>query len=89
MALAAIRKPDGPFEARYRRVMRHRGHRKAVVAVAHALLRTVHLVIASDESYRNPGPDCYDRGHAEHVTRRAVHTLERLGYRVTIEPAAA
>lgn len=89
VALAAIRKKDGPFGARYRRVMRHRGHRKAVVAVAHALLRTVYHVIASGEGYRNPGPDYYDRRHAEHVRRRALQTLERLGYRVTIEPAAA
>jgi transposase len=89
VALAAIRKKDGPFGARYRRVMRHRGHRKAVVAVAHALLRTVYHVLASGEPYHNPGPDYYDRRHVEHVTRRAVHTLERLGYRVTIEPTAA
>lgn len=39
VALAAIRKKDCAFGARYRRVMRHRGHKKAVVAVAHSLLR--------------------------------------------------
>ena len=40
-AAAAIRTKDSALAARYRRVMRHRGHKKAVVAVAHAMLRAV------------------------------------------------
>jgi hypothetical protein len=38
--------------------------------------------------YQGPGVDCYDRRHAQRVTRRAVATLERQGYRVTIERVA-
>src|SRR5437660_11619869 len=38
-AAAATRTKDSALQARYRRVMRHRGHKKAVVAVAHAMLR--------------------------------------------------
>ncbi len=41
---AAIRTKDSALAARYRRVMRHRGHKKAVVAVAHAILRVVYHV---------------------------------------------
>jgi transposase len=87
VALAAIRKKDSPFGARYRRVMRHRGHAKAVVAVAHAMLRTVYYVIGG-ASYQGLPPDYYDRRHAEKVTQNAVRTLERLGYRVSLESAA-
>jgi len=87
-ALAAIRTKDAPLGVRYRRVMRHRGHKKAVVAVAHALLRTICQVLASDQEYRNLGPDYYDRRDTDRVRRRAVQTLERLGFRVTIEAAA-
>jgi hypothetical protein len=32
--------------------------------------------------------DYYDRRHAQRVARRAVATLERQGYRVTIERVA-
>ena len=49
VALAAIRKKDGAFGARYPRVMRHRGHKKAVVAVAHSLLRT-HATAITDRA---------------------------------------
>lgn len=45
-AQGAIRTKDSALAARYRRVMRHRGHKKALVAVAHAMLRAVYHVLA-------------------------------------------
>ena len=87
-ALAAIRTKNAPFGARYRRVMRHRGHPKAVVAVAHALLRTIYHVLASRHEYQNLGADYYDRRDTDRLRQRAVQTLERLGYKVTVETAA-
>jgi transposase len=88
IALAAIRTKDAAFGARYRRVMRHRGHKKAVVAVAHSLLRTIYHVLAESTDYRESGAEYYDRRQAARTTRRAVAQLERLGYRVSLEPAA-
>jgi hypothetical protein len=70
------------------RVMRHRGHKKAVVAVAHAMLRAVYHVLADGTAYRDPGPDYYDRRHAQRGTRRAIEWLERQGDRGVLEPAA-
>ena len=88
-ALAArARSTKGAFAARYRRVMQHRGHKKAVVAVAHAMLVTVYHLLARRTTYLDPGADYYDRRHAERVRRRAIQTLERQGYRVMLEPAA-
>ena len=86
--LSGVQAKDSAFGARYRRILRHRGHKKAVVAVAHAMLRTIYHVLANRRPYQNPSADYYDRRHAQRVTRRAIHTLERLGYRVTLEPAA-
>jgi hypothetical protein len=34
------------------------------------------------------GGDYYDRQHRHRLTRRAIHLLERQGYRVVLEPAA-
>jgi transposase len=86
-ALAATRTKDSALAARYRRVMRHRGHKKAVVAVAHAMLRSVYHLLAEGTTYHDPGPDYYDRRHAHRVTRHAIELLERQGYRI-LEPAA-
>ena len=68
--------------------MRHRGHKKAVIAVAHAILISAYHVLARQIPYRDLGPDYYDYRHADRVRRRAIATLERQGYRVTLEPAA-
>jgi transposase len=87
-ALASTRASHTAFAARYRRIMRHRGHKKAVIAVAHALLATAYHLLARHTSYRDLGTDYYDRRHAERVRNRAIHTLERQGYRVILEPAA-
>ena len=45
-ALAAIRTSNSAFAARYRRIMRHRGHKKAVTAVAHTMFVTAYHLLA-------------------------------------------
>ena len=89
-AAGASRAKHSALQARFRRVLRHRGPKKAVVAVAHALLRMVYHVLADGTVYREAGAgaDYYDRHHTQRVTRRAVQALERQGYRVILEPAA-
>jgi transposase len=78
----------GAFAARYRRIMPHRGHKKAVVAVAHAMLITAYHLLARQTTYQDPGSDYDDRRQAERARRRAIQTLERQGFRVALEPAA-
>ena len=85
---ASTRSNRSAFGARYRRIMRHRGHKKAVVAVAHAILETAYYLLARRTTYHDPGRDYYERRHAERVRRHAIQALERQGYRVTLEPAA-
>ncbi len=68
--------------------MRHRGHKKAIIAVAHALLTTAYYILMRQTTYVEPGTDYFDRRHAERVRRRAIQTLELQGYRVTLEAAA-
>ncbi len=62
---ASARSTTGAFAARYRRVMRHRGHKKTVVAVAHAILVTAYHLLLRHTTYQDPGTDYYDRRHAE------------------------
>jgi len=68
--------------------MLHRGHKKAVIAVAHAMLVSAYHVLAHRVAYRDLGPDYYDRRHADRVRHRAIETLQRQGYRVTLEAVA-
>jgi transposase len=87
-ALGAIHSKGTALQARYHRVKRHRGHKKAVVAVAHQILEIAYYVMRDGVTYQELGADYFDRRHAERATRRHVRQLEALGYHVTIEKAA-
>src|SRR5262249_2694377 len=88
-AWAAIRKKDSALGARYRRIARHRGHRTAIGAVAHAILRITYPLLARGISYQDLGFEYYDHRYTERVCRRAIQALERQGDRVTLEKAAS
>ncbi len=87
-ALGATRKKRSALQARYHRVKRHRGHKKAVVAVGHQILEIAYYVMRDTVSYDELGADYFDRRHAERAVRRHVRQLEALGFHVTIEKAA-
>lgn len=87
-AAGASRAKDSALQARFRRILRHRGPKKAVVALAHTLLRIVYHVLADGTAYHELGGDYLDRQHRQRITRRAIQLLQRQGYRVTLEPAA-
>ena len=87
-ALAATRKNGSALQARYHRVKRHQGHKKAAVAVGHQILEIAYYVMRDGVSYDELGADYFNRRHAERAVRRHVRQLEALGFHVTIEKAA-
>jgi transposase len=87
-ALAATRKKNSALQARYLRVKRHGGHKKAVVAVGHQMLEIAYYVMRDGVAYHELGADYLDRRHADRVARRHVRQLEALGFEVTITKAA-
>ena len=83
-----MRKNGSALQARYRRVARHRGHKKAVVAVGHQILEIAFYIMRDGVTYEELGADYFNRRHAEKAVRRHVRQLEALGFHVTIEKAA-
>jgi len=84
-ALGAIRKKDCVLGARYRRIMRRRGHKIAVVAIARTLLEIAYLLLARETTYQELGADFFDRRDKERATHRYVRLLQQLGHHVTLE----
>jgi transposase len=74
--------------ARYRRVARRRGVKRALMAVGHTLLVIVYQVLRRREPYAELGADYYDRLQPERLTRHLVRRLEQLGHKVTLEDRA-
>jgi transposase len=87
IAWAAIRIRGTSFGDRFRRLARHRGVQKAVVAVIHHLLAVIYAVLTDRTAYRELGEDYLARQDPERAARRNVQQLERLGYRVALSPA--
>jgi transposase len=76
--------------ARYRRIARRRGAKKAIVAVGRSILIIVwHLLVDPDARFHDLGAGFYDTHiNAERRKRNHVRQLEALGYKVTLQPAA-
>ncbi|MDP2952191.1 MAG: hypothetical protein Q8O76_02600 [Chloroflexota bacterium] len=56
------------------------------MALGHFILVIVYHVISQKTPYRDLGPNYFDQRDRLHVQHRLTKRLERLGYRVTLEP---
>jgi transposase len=82
--LATTRARGTALQARYYRIKRHRGHKKAVVAVGHQILEIAYYVMRDGVTYQELGADYFERRDRERTTRRHV---KHLGYTVTLNAA--
>jgi len=89
-AAVAASRTDTFLGARYRRIVRRRGKKKAVVAVGRSLLVIIwHLLSDPEARFEDLGADHYDRHLSTTAKKRShVRGLEALGYHVTLQPAA-
>jgi len=74
------------LSALYRRIAARRGAKRAVMAVAHALLVIAYHMLKRGENYRELGADHFDRIDVNRIRRSLVRRLERLGHKATLEP---
>src|SRR5262250_1581478 len=76
------------LSALYRRIAARRGAKRAIMAVAHALLVIAYHMLKRKENYKELGADHFDRIDVNRIRRSLVRRLERLGHRVILEPLA-
>jgi transposase len=78
------------LNAQYLRLKSRRGHGKAIVGVAHSILVSAYHILERGHTYEELGGDYFARRvDTEHLTRRLVRQLERLGQTVTLTPSTA
>jgi hypothetical protein len=91
-AWAASHGRDTYLAAQYRRFKRRLGTKsegKAIFAVAHTMVVIAWHILHDGTTYTEIGADYFERrNNAESRRRYLVRELERLGNRVTLEPAA-
>jgi transposase len=76
------------FKAFYHRLAAHKGKKRAIVAVAHALLSTGYMLLWTGRTYSDLGEGYFDRLDRERLTKRLLKRLEKVGHHVLIQPAA-
>ena len=89
-ARSAIRAKDSRLGRRYARLRLRLGHRRALVAIAHQLIKLVYWVLVHQEPYQERALQ-EDPERRETEARRLQRKLAKLGYEVTVtaRPAAA
>ena len=83
---AAVRKKGTYLSALYHRLVVRRGKKKAIVAVAHALLVMIYHIFKDQVPYRELGSGHFDKINAVYVKRHHIKRLENLGFKVILEP---
>lgn len=87
-AHAAARARKSYLAAQYRRIAARRGARRAALAVAHTILVIVYHLLSRHTDYQDLGTNYFDDRDRSATIRRAVARIQRLGYQVTLTPAA-
>jgi transposase len=75
------------LSALFRRIARHRGTKRATMAVGHAILVIAFHLLKPQTTYVELGPDYFDRRNSDAVRRSLVKRLQNLGHTVTLAPA--
>lgn len=86
-AWAASRSKHRYLSAQYHRIAPRRGKKRAIMAVAHSILVTIYHMLRNGSSYRELGGNYFDERARHSTLQRAVHRIERLGFKVTLQPA--
>jgi len=83
---AAARTKETYLAAQYHRLVPRLGKKKAAVAVGHSILRSVYYLLQRGTTYQELGGSYFDARNREHLERRLVRRLEKLGFAVTLTP---
>ena len=83
-AWAASRTKGTYLSALFRRIAARRGHKRAIVAVAHAILIIAYQMLKHNEPYRELGENYFDKINPEKTATRLIRRLQKMGYQVSI-----
>jgi transposase len=84
----AARRTKSVFRAKYDSLVLRRGHKKAIIALAHTLIRTLFFVLTRRQPYRDSGFD-YEVASVAKNAPRWIRALKKFGYWPTTAQATA
>lgn len=87
-AASAINTDGSYYQSKFRRLKQRRGHKRALVAIAHAMLVAIYYMIKKGEPYRELGANFvtdYENGRKKNDL---VKQLQKLGFSVSLTEIA-
>ena len=87
-AANAARRTKTVFASKYQSLVIRRGHKRAIVALAHKLIRTIYVILSRREPYRDSGTD-YQAAAVSKNAPRWIRALKQFGYWPTQTPVTA
>ena len=87
-AWAASKTKDTYLSALYNRLAARRGAKRAIVAVAHAILVIVYHLLKNGTKYEDLGRNYFDERAKAAILRKTIRRIENLGFKVSVEPVA-
>ena len=88
VALAASRTKQAYAHALYQRIARHRGKKRALLALANSLLQAIWYMLKHRQEYKELGVNYYKEQNREQLTKALVKRLEQLGHQVSLRQVA-
>jgi hypothetical protein len=77
------------LSALHQRLPSRRGKNRAIVAVAHSIVRSAFHLLARHELYPELGSNGFDEHRRARIVGLLMRRIGRCGYRVTLEPVVA
>jgi len=87
-AWAASKTKDTSYSAFYRNIVRRRGKKRALVALAHRMLIDIYYVLKSGEPYQDIGAEAVCERTMKRREKSMIRSLEKAGYSVVKAEAA-
>jgi transposase len=87
-AWAAARTKRSYFHGTYQRLRARRGHKRALIAIAHAMLGTIWHLLSRGSDYVDRASVPKHQPDPQRLTQHLVQRLQQLGYTVALSPAA-
>jgi transposase len=84
VAWSAARAKAGYLPALFARLRARRGPKKAIIAVAAAILTAVYWMLRRGTSYHDLGTDYFERTDRQRLATKLVRKLDQLGFTVTL-----
>ncbi len=88
-ATTAVRTKGSYYQAKFNRLSKRRGYKRAIVAIAHSMLVAIYHMIRDDRQYQELGGDWFQKRSPESRAKSLMKQLQQLGYTVELRAIQA